>query len=270
MRSFLRFPAMPGRNKHPWWTNLPRLALVAVALAGIAGFIDAVGFITLRGLFVAHMSGNSVKFGVYAGRGNLSAAAPAGVAVVLFVAGVAVGTVSAELAARRRIPSLAATVLALQGGLILAFMLYGQSILVGDSVPGRSLSGFYVLAALAVVSMGMQTAALRQLAGRTISTTYVTGVLTSLTQEATNYLFWLRDRGGRDERHSFLSGVLGLGSRADSRNRIFLLGGVWLTYTAGGLLGSFCDSRVMLWSLLVPLAVLLSLIVMDLRRPFQP
>jgi uncharacterized membrane protein YoaK (UPF0700 family) len=94
-------------------------------------------------------------------------------------------------------------------------------------------------------------------------------VLTSLTQEATNYLFWLRDGPRRDERHSFLSRVLRLGSRGDSRGRILLLGAVWLTYVAGGILGSFCDSQVELWSLLGPLAVLLLLISVDLRRPFE-
>ena len=249
--------------------RIPRIALVATALAAVAGFVDAVGFITLRGLFVAHMSGNSVKFGVRAGRGDLSAAAPAGIAVVLFVAGVALGTVAAELAARRRVRSLAATVLTVQVALVAAFMVYGQTILTGRHVTGRSLSGFYVLAALAVVSMGMQTAALRQLAGRTISTTYVTGLLTSLAQEATNYAFWLRDGGTRDERRSFLSRVLGLGSRSDSRDRMLLLGAVWLTYVAGGVLGSFCDGRARLWSLLVPLAVLLVLVGVDLRRPLE-
>ena len=260
---------MPERNNTDRIANVPRIALVAPALAAVAGFIDAVGFITLRGLFVAHMSGNSVKFGVSAGHGSLAAAAPAGIAVALFVVGVAIGTVAAELAARRRIRSLAATVLSLQAALILAFMLYGEAILVGAHVRDRSISGFYVLAALAVLSMGMQTAALRQLAGRTISTTYVTGVLTSLTQETTNYLFWLRDGGARDERHSFLTRVLKLGSRTDSRDRIVVLGAVWIAYFAGGVLGSFSDSKVELWSLLAPLAVLLALVFLDLRRPFE-
>ena len=249
-------------------TSGRQLALVAPALAGVAGFVDAVGFITLRGLFVAHMSGNSVKFGVSAGRGNLSAAAPAGVAVVLFVAGVALGTVAAELAARRRIRAVAAAVLAIQTALIATFMIYGRTVVVGHQVSGPSLSGFYVLSALGVLSMGIQTAALRQLGGRTISTTYVTGVLTSLTQEATNYLFWLRDRGVRDERHSFLSRVLGLGSRDDSRARFALLGGVFLAYVAGGVAGSFSDARIELWSLLVPIAILVAVIAVDLRYGF--
>jgi hypothetical protein len=68
----------------------------------------------------------------------------------------------AELAARRRIRSLAAVVLAVQAALIATFMLYGRMLLVGRQVAGRSLAGFYALAGLAVVSMGMQTAALRQ------------------------------------------------------------------------------------------------------------
>jgi uncharacterized membrane protein YoaK (UPF0700 family) len=260
---------MSTRNTGPRLAGLPALVLVAPALASVAGYVDAVGYVTLRGLFVAHMSGNSVKFGVGAGRGALGAVAPAGVAVILFVVGVGAGTVAAELAARRRLRSVVAPVLALQTALLAAFMLYGGTLLAGDRIEDRSLGGFYALAALAVVSMGIQTSALRQLGGRTISTTYVTGVLTSLTQEAANYLFWLHDGAGRDERHSFVGRVLGLGSRRDSRDRVLLLGAVWLTYTGGAILGSFLDSLVELWALLLPLGLLLALIGLDLRRPLD-
>jgi uncharacterized membrane protein YoaK (UPF0700 family) len=117
--------------------------------------------------------------------------------------------------------------------------------------------------------MGIQTSALRQLGGRTITTTYVTGVLTSLTREAANYLFWLHDGPRRDERHSFVGRVLGLGSRRDSRDRVLLLGAVWLTYTTGAILGSFLDSRLELWALLLRLGLLLALIRLDLRRPLD-
>jgi uncharacterized membrane protein YoaK (UPF0700 family) len=247
----------------------PRIIVLGPALAGVAGFIDAVGFITLRGLFVAHMSGNSVKFGVRVGQGNLSAAAPGGIAVVLFIAGVGLGTVAAELAARRRIRSVAAAVLMLQAALIVTFMLYGRTILVDHQVRDHSLEGFYVLAGLAIVSMGLQTAGLRQLGGQMVRTTYVTGVLTSLTQEAANYLFWLRDRGKRDERHSFLSRALRLGSRDDSKSRALLLAAIWLTYAGGGVLGSFCDGRIALWSLLIPLGVLAAVIATDVRHPLE-
>jgi uncharacterized membrane protein YoaK (UPF0700 family) len=252
---------MPGRN------DVRGNVKIAAALACVAGYVDAVGFITLRGLFVAHMSGNSVKLGVSLGQGAFAAAVPVGVAVALFVAGIAVGTVAAELAARRRVRSVAALVLTVQAALIAGFMLYGATLLTGHSIRSRTLGGFYVLAALAIVSMGLQTSALRQLAGRTISTTYVTGVLTSLTQEATNYVFWLRDRAGRDEEHSFLSRVLGLGSRRESRDAVLVLAAVWLAYTGGGILGSFLDRKLDLWALGLPLGLLLMVIARDVRRP---
>jgi uncharacterized membrane protein YoaK (UPF0700 family) len=159
--------------------------------------------------------------------------------------------------------------LSLQAALIAAFMLYGRTVVSGHQVVGRSLDGFYVLAALAIVSMGLQTAGLRQLGGQMVRTTYVTGVLTSLTQEAANYLFWLRDRARRDERHSFLSRALRLGSREDSRSRVLLLAAVWLAYVGGGVLGSFSDGRIKLWSLLIPLAALGAVIAADLRRPLE-
>lgn len=73
----------------------------AIALAGVAGFVDAVGFLTLGGLFTAHMSGNTARLGVVLGRGDLSAAIPIVAAVALFVVGVAIGAVASELAARR-------------------------------------------------------------------------------------------------------------------------------------------------------------------------
>ncbi len=244
------------------------VAAVAPPLAAVAGYVDAVGYITLRGLFVAHMSGNSVKLGVFAGRGELWALTPA-VAVLLFILGVATGTAAAELATRRQLRFVAAVVLSIQTMLIAAFMGYGSTIIVGDHVVGRSSSGFYVLAALAVLSMGMQTAALRQLGGRTISTTYVTGLLTSLTQEATNYLFWLHDGSERDGRHSFLSRVLQLGSRAESRNRVLLLAAVWLAYAGGATLGSFLDGRISLWALGIPLAILVLVIARDLQQPLE-
>jgi len=50
---------------------------------------------------------------------------------------------------------------------------------------------------------------------------------------------------------------------------VALLGGVWLAYAGGGARGSFCDRRIALWSLLVPLAMLLLVIVRDLARPLE-
>jgi uncharacterized membrane protein YoaK (UPF0700 family) len=46
-----------------------------------------------------------------------------------------------------------------------------------------------------------------------------------------------------------------------------LLGAVWLAYAGGAVLGSLLDHHLELWALLVPLAVLVVVITVDLRRP---
>lgn len=65
------------------------LALSAV-LAGVAGFVDAVGYLDTGGLFVSFMSGNSTQGAVDVPASLALAAAPAGI-IGAFVLGVTVG-----------------------------------------------------------------------------------------------------------------------------------------------------------------------------------
>src|ERR1700692_803351 len=48
---------------------------LACALSALAGYVDAIGFLHLGGLFVAFMSGNSTRMGVSLGEGPWSRAA---------------------------------------------------------------------------------------------------------------------------------------------------------------------------------------------------
>ena len=51
---------------------------LATVLLAIAGFVDAVGFLTLGHLFVSFASGNSTQFAIAAGGVSLSKASVAG------------------------------------------------------------------------------------------------------------------------------------------------------------------------------------------------
>ncbi|RVQ69719.1 DUF1275 domain-containing protein [Croceicoccus ponticola] len=81
---------MPHRMHH--------VGILAVLLAGLAGYVDAVGFIASGGYFVSFMSGNSTRLGVGLGSGT-EAAAIAAMLIAAFLA----GTVAATLL-RRKVP----------------------------------------------------------------------------------------------------------------------------------------------------------------------
>lgn len=75
--------------------------LIAVMMAALAGFVDAVGFLGSGGFFVSFMSGNSTRLGV--GLANhLSAALVAASLIAAFVSGV----ILAALAKKRLSPRL--------------------------------------------------------------------------------------------------------------------------------------------------------------------
>src|SRR3984893_7186608 len=60
---------------------------LACALSALAGYVDAIGFLHLGGLFVAFMSGNSTRMGVSLAEGQWLHAAKSLGLIALFVAG---------------------------------------------------------------------------------------------------------------------------------------------------------------------------------------
>jgi uncharacterized membrane protein YoaK (UPF0700 family) len=205
--------------------NVPRQKQVAVTLAGVAGFLDVVGYLTLAKLFTAHMTGNTSKLGVALGHGKLDAAAPLALALPLFAAGIALGTVLVA-AWRPSVPLL------LQAALVAAFMVIGGlSGRHGDAV--ASPYPFYVLETCATVALGLQTAALTDIDGTTIRTSYVTGVITNLTQGAVRRL------------------------RGDRRKPLALLAAIVFAYLVGATGAALALRAFSLWCLALPLPVLL-------------
>jgi len=220
---------MPDRNT-AWKQRL------ALALAAVAGFVDVVGYLTLHHLFTAHMTGNTSKLGVALGHGNLSSALPLAVVPFLFMAGIAAGTVLVDGGRRW-------AALALQAALVAAYMAYGSTVVHHGTVRGHTASGFYALAALATISLGLQTAALTEIQGATVRTSYISGVLTNIAQTSVR-----RVRGG------------------GQRDRpLRLLGALCVAYLAGATLGSYTLGRLALWCLAIPLGVLAAAATLDRR-----
>jgi uncharacterized membrane protein YoaK (UPF0700 family) len=143
----------------------------AIALAALAGFIDAVGFLSADGYFVSFMSGNSTRLGVSLGTNPARAAMPA-VLIAGFLGGVTGGALLARWAGRLRKPA------------VLAFV----ALLLCCAAAGR-LSG---LPALMLGGMVMAMGALNNTFQRggevSVGLTYMTGALVKLGQGLANAL----------------------------------------------------------------------------------
>ncbi|MCC4249392.1 YoaK family protein [Microbacterium testaceum] len=137
---------------------------VSAALAAIAGFVDAIGFLDTGGLFVSFMSGNSTQAAVEVlGPGATVALASAGI-IAAFVFGVALGGVANALVARPR-----------------PWIVGGAAIIVGGAA-GLALAGDATLwrAGLLAVAMGSVNTLFLADGRARVAITYSTGTLVSL------------------------------------------------------------------------------------------
>lgn len=142
----------------------PRQAL-AIAIAFLAGFVDALGFVSADRYFVSFMSGNTTRLAVDLATEPWRALTPA-LLIIGFVVGVAGGKVTATKAGRLRKPVLM-TVVALL--LALAALLH-------DAGAPRAALGAMVLA------MGAVNNAFQRDGEAAVGLTYMTGALVRLGQ----------------------------------------------------------------------------------------
>lgn len=240
---------------------------LALVLAGVGGFVDAVGYVVLFHLFTAHMSGNTAALGVAVGQSDWRSAFHHAFPIPVFVSGVAVGAAVAESLARRRVRAVFAPLFAAESLLLVLFMACGAGDVQGDAVRAGAGWSFYLPAALPALAMGVQNATLRRAGGTSVRTTFVTGMLTDLTEEAVRYLFWVRDNLGRGQR---LTTLLRLSPRQPDFKSLLLHLGIWLCYVLGAVLGAVAQLRWGLLSLALPVACLLLAALCDLAWPLAP
>lgn len=202
-------------------------------LAGVGGCIDAIGLITLGGLFVSHMSGNTASLGAAFGQGHWAAGWPHLFAVPVFVGGLFAGYLWTSGSPRRcaEIFLLEAVLLAVFGGIL--WLTGGFPV---------NTAAYFLLAALPLFAMGLQNATLREIGRSSFPSTYVTGVLDRLAKAAAR---WVRLRGTPE---------------ADASRRETLASlGVWLAYVAGAVGGGAGIRWLHPLVLVVPIGVLLLL-----------
>ena len=142
-----------------------------VSLAALAGYVDALGFLSLGGFYVAFMSGNSTLLGIGLATADDAPIATAAGLVVAFVAGVVLGTLVGRRARRRPVHVLLAVAIVLAG----AWALHK--------------AGHATLAAAALaLAMGAENTTLARDGQPGVGLTYMTGTLVRLGQRAADAL----------------------------------------------------------------------------------
>ncbi|MCS6624971.1 YoaK family protein [Roseibacterium beibuensis] len=143
-----------------------RGVMLAATLSALAGYVDAVGFMTLGGFFVSFMSGNLTRLGVGAATDQWLQAGVAGGLIGLFVVGVIVGaTVARRVGEERR-----SAVLAVEALLLL---LGAGLCTVGQTGPGM---------VAVVMAMGVENAVFQRQGDVGVGLTYMTGTLVRMGQ----------------------------------------------------------------------------------------
>lgn len=209
----------------------PPLAAIAIALAALAGFVDALAFTSMGGFFASFMSGNSTRLGVGIATGASDVAMTAGALVLSFVSGVIVASVIVRAQPARAQMAVMAAVTAL----LLA------AALVANFAPGP------IVLLLLAAAMGAENGVFQRDGEVTIGVTYLTGSLVKLGQK--------------------LAGSL-MGDAARWAWVPYLL--LWLGFAAGVVLGAGAQLRwgwPALWLAVAGAAVLTVLVTRVAGKP---
>nr|WP_299912199.1 YoaK family protein [Sphingomonas bacterium] len=93
----------------------PPMIALAVCLAALAGFVDALAFSSLGGFFASFMSGNTTRLGVSFATGRMDEVRMAGALILSFVSGVMIATVIGRRWPKRQQAAVMIAVTALLG-----------------------------------------------------------------------------------------------------------------------------------------------------------
>ncbi|CAL4869614.1 hypothetical protein MMA231_03906 (plasmid) [Asticcacaulis sp. MM231] len=150
--------------------TLPRPATgLAIGLSALAGFVDAIGFLELRGIFVSFMSGNSTQLAVALTEGHVRAVASLGGIIALFVLGVIAGTLTGHFSesSRRMIGVM---------GLVTVLLGAATCFHLALHVP-------LAVVACLTLAMGAENAVFSRNGDVVVGVTYMTGTLVKVAQK---------------------------------------------------------------------------------------
>ena len=162
-----------------------------VGLAFLAGYVDALGFVALAGLFTAHVTGNFILIGASLANADHPSVLLKLLAFPAFICGVALARVLTVAAERRQAAALRPALL-IELILLLGFMGAGMA-----AEPLSSTAGPLAVTAglLGAGAMGVHSGASRMLLGHLAPTSMMTGNVTQIVIDVVDLLRGAHDPG---------------------------------------------------------------------------
>jgi hypothetical protein len=230
--------------------------VVAAGLMWVGGFVDAIGFLTLRRVYLGNMSGDTVRVGLALAARDWPELFIRASPILSFGAGLLAGALVQDIARRRGIRRLLALALSVEASCLAAIWI----------IPAGEMGTRVFFGAAA---MGIQNTSLRNSGVLSLYTTHVTGLLTELTEQLSALL------AGFIGVDHIRGGVRGGGGAAGAAGTIPAGGdpaaASWLTllfalWTAGVVVASITLSwgRV---ALALPLGLVLVAAAVDVAHP---
>jgi uncharacterized membrane protein YoaK (UPF0700 family) len=202
----------------------------AGGLALISGYVDSYALVKF-GVYASFMTGNTTSAGVHVGQFDLAAARHSLLPIPLFVLGILAGTLLTHGDRRRALPRLSALVAAmLTVGVAAAYFAWPEPLSI----------------VILSFAMGMMNTAILQVGGQTVGIGYMTGDLNNLAQHVA---MGIKSAPVAEAQ----------GSWDTHWRRASLLGGLWIAFFGGAVIGAALGSRLAVWTLLLPALMLLVL-----------
>ncbi len=155
--------------------------MLALSLAGVAGFVDAHLFLHVTNVFVANMSGNMVRVGIFAGDGQWVAAAASAVALAAFAFGVVAAIAHHDRQLRMKGRVRPDELLVVEAILTLSLPII---LILFDVEFSEVADPIHVgIIAIGAFAMGMQASALRRVGDIAVATTYGTGTIVRIGEK---------------------------------------------------------------------------------------
>jgi len=232
--------------------NRRAYTLLSLLLAGVAGLVNATGFVAL-GLHTSHMSGNMARLGESLATGEPALAWLTAQVLLAFLLGAMAASALLELSRERARGRHSSALLleALTLGTIGAWLSFHPN--------AREPTLMWGLA----FAMGLQNALVTRVSGAVVRTTHITGIITDIGIQMVRLVAWLSD-GARHH------GLRGLNRRLRAlptaiefeRTRLHL--GLGAAFLLGCTVGPLLFIRLGAATLALPCAVLVLLVALDL------